>query len=283
MLKAISQNYSGLRGFQQLLDVTAHNIANVNTVAFKEKQVSFFELTYRELAERRLPHAGNPPMPPQSGRGTAVSSIVLSREQGSLAYTGRNLDLAVVGEGFFRVVRPDGSYAYTRSGNFALDADGNLTMPGGVLLDPPLYLREQEGRIDFGTLAITPAGIVQAAPLRTEAEDDFSPFPPGAEEETPAAIVELGQLYLYQFINPQSLSAVGDNLLLPSAASGPPLEGLPGEEGYGEIRHGYLENANVDLARQITTLMRGQRALQANSRAMSIADELWALTLNLQS
>ena len=274
MLKAISQNYSGIRGFQQLLEVTADNIANVNTVAFKEKQVSFFELTYRGLAERRLPHAGNSVPAPQSGRGTAVSSIVASREQGALTFTGRSLDLAVLGEGFLRVISPDGSYAYTRSGNFALDANGNLTMPGGELLDPPLQLREQQGRIDSGTLRITPGGIIQALAVH-----------PAEAGEAPQAEgpVELGQIYLYSFVNPQSLAARGGNMLLPSAARGPPLAGLPGEPGYGEISSGYLENANVDLARQITMLIRGQRSLQACFRALSTAEELWALTLNLQS
>lgn len=274
MLKAISQSYSGLRGFQQLLDVTADNIANVNTVAFKEKQVSFFELTYRGLAERRLPHAGSPATAPQSGCGTAVSSIVASREQGGLNFTGRSLDLAVLGEGFFRVINPDGSYAYTRSGNFALDANGNLTTPGGELLDPPPQLREQEGSINIGTLNITPGGIIQALAVHA-AEAGEAP-----QGEGP---VELGQIYLYSFVNPQSLAARGGNILLPSAASGPPQAGLPGEQGYGEIRSGYLENANVDLARQITMLIRGQRSLQASSRALSTAEELWALTLNLQS
>ncbi len=281
MLKAISQNFSGLCAFQQLLDVTAHNIANVNTVAFKEKQVSFWELTYRELAERRLPHAGEPPLPPRGGRGTAVSSIVPSREQGALTYTGRNLDLAVLGEGFFRVIRADGSHAYTRSANFALDAAGNLTMPDGTILDPPLFLRAQEGRIDFASLTITPSGLVQAALLPLEAGDDA--LPAGEQEMDLSATVELGRVYLYQFVNPQSLTALGDNLLLPSAASGPPREGLPGEDDFGVIRAGYLESANVDLARQMTTLLRGQRALQATSRAMVTADELFGLTLNLQS
>lgn len=277
MLKAISQNYSALRGFQQMLDVTAHNIANVNTVAYKEKQVSFHELTYRELAERRLPHAGDPPLPPHnSGRGTAVSSVVPSREQGALAQTGRNLDLAVVGEGYFRVLLPDGGHAYTRSGNFYLDADGNLTMPGGFLLDPPLFLQGQENIVDLGSLNVTPGGVVQANLLPLAEETDLF-------HATNTDTIELGQLDLYNFINPQSLSEIGNNLLLPSAATAPPQAGLPGVDGYGEIRQGFLENANVDLARQMTSLIRGQRGLQSSSRALHVADELWALTLNLQS
>lgn len=277
MLKAISQSYSGLQGFQQMLDVTAHNIANVNTVAYKEKQVSFHELTYRVLGERRLPQAGNPPLPPHnSGRGVAVSSVVPSREQGGLAFTGRNMDLAVVGEGFFRVILPDGGYAYTRSGNFSLDRDGNITMPGGILLDPPLLLGEREDMIDFESLMVTPTGIVQAN--RLQQGDEADPL-----AETTGNTIELGQLQLYNFINPQSLSEIGGNLLLPSAATGPPQEGFPGADGYGEIRQGFLENANVDLARQVTSLIRGQRAIQSGSRALHVADELWALTLNLQS
>ncbi|NLX91597.1 MAG: flagellar hook-basal body protein [Firmicutes bacterium] len=279
MLKAIGQCYSGIRAHQQLLDVTAHNIANVNTVAFKGKQVSFQELTYREIAQRRLPRAGNPAVPPRSGRGTAVVSTAHLLEQGSPAYTGRSLDLAIMGEGFFRVIRPDGSYAYTRGGNFSLDAEGNLTLPGGIRLDPVLNLRERENEIDLSTLSISPDGAVLARP-----------YPEGGgeilfrdEEELAGGMIKLGEIQLYRFINPESLLNAGENLFVPSETSGPPAAGIPGENGFGTLQQYYLENSNVDLAQEITGLIRGQRALQSSSRTLTTADELWALTLNMQS
>lgn len=280
MLKSIGQCYSGIRAHQQLLDVTAHNIANVNTVAFKGKQVSFQELTYREIAQRRLPRAGNPAVPPQSGRGTAAFSTVPLMEQGSLSYTGRSLDLAVTGEGFFRVLRPDGSYAYTRSGNFALDVEGNLTLPAGIRLDPVLNLHERENEIDLSTLSVSPNGAILARAYPGEGAELHS-F--ADDEELPGGMIKLGDIQLYRFINPGSLFNIGDNLLVPSEASGPPVAGTPGENGFGSLQQYYLENSNVDLAQQITSLIRGQRALQSSSRTMTTADELWALTLNIQS
>lgn len=280
MLKSIGQCYSGIRAHQQLLDVTAHNIANVNTVAFKGKQVSFQELTYREIARRRLPRAGNPAVPPQSGRGTAAFSTVPLMEQGSLSYTGRSLDLAVTGEGFFRVIRPDGSYAYTRGGNFSLDVDGNLTLPGGIRLDPVLNLHERENEIDISALSVSPDGAVLARSYPGEGAE-FHSF--ADDEEIPGGMIKLGDIQLYRFINPGSLFNMGDNLLVPSEASGPPVAGTPGENGFGSLQQYYLENSNVDLAQQITSLIRGQRALQSSSRTMTTADELWALTLNIQS
>ncbi len=280
MLKSIGQCYTGIRAHQQLLDVTAHNIANVNTVGFKEKQVSFQELTYRAMAERRLPRAGNPSLPPQSGRGAVVSSTVSFNGQGSPAYTGRNLDLAILGEGFFRVLRPDGSYAYTRSGSFSLDLEGNLTLPGGIRLDPQLNLKGREKEIDFLNLCITPEGTIFTF---TYADREEEPSLAEGGEALPAGAVKLGEITLYRFINPESLSPIGDNLLFPSEASGPPVAGSPGEMGFGALKQSYVENSNVNLAAQMTSLIRGQRALQSSSRTLTTADELWALTLNIQS
>ncbi|HHU75560.1 MAG TPA: flagellar hook-basal body protein [Firmicutes bacterium] len=280
MLKSIGQCTAGIRAQQQLLDVTAHNIANVNTVSFKERQVSFYELTYREIAERRLPQAGSPVTPPLSGRGVAISNTSPCMEQGSPAYTGRNLDLAILGEGFFRVIRPDGNYAYTRDGGFSLDREGNLTLPGGIRLDPPLNLQEQDGKIDLSSLSVTPEGIIFAPSLVDRAEE---PAYLESDDAFAAGMVRLGEIRLYRFINPESLSHIGNNLYFPSQASGPPVEGLPGSGEFGHLGQSYLENSNVDLAGQMTALIRGQRALQSSSRTLTTADELWALTLNIQS
>lgn len=293
MLKSISQNYTAFSGFQQALGISAHNLANVDTVAFKEQQYSFHELAYRQLEERRLPRAGAPPTPPRSGKGTALFSAVESRVQGALFSTERNKDLAVKGEGYFRVIRPDGSYGYTRRGDFMLDQEGNLVLYGGELLDPPLNLSQLEDEIDLSTLTITAEGNIFARALAAELEEeveeteettgDEAIAPEAPEGQLPPDIIELGQLMLYRFVNPQSLFDVGGNVFMPSAASGPPEEGVPGEDSFGEIRQGYLERSNVDLAQQMTSLIRGQRFLQASARAMVTADEMWALTLNLQA
>ncbi len=281
MHKSISSSYAGLRAQQLALDVTANNIANVNTVAYKEKQVSFQDLNYRALAERRLPRAGEPPFPPRSGRGVLLNSVVPSMEQGSLLRTGEQFDLAVQGEGFFRVIFPDGSYGYTQSGNFSLDVEGNLVMPGGLLLDPPLNLADYGEDLQLSQLTITSEGRLFVSWL-PGIEIDEELLLAQDDEELPAGVVELGRIALYRFLNPQSLSQVGDNIHVLSAATSPPEEGQPGEDGFGLLRQGYLEGSNVDLATQMTQLIRNQRALQASSRSLLTADELWAITLNLQ-
>lgn len=283
MLKSLAISYTALKGFQQMLEVTAHNLANLNTTAYREKMPSFSDLTYRELAERRLPVAGEPPSPPLSGRGSVLSAVTPSAEPGPLHYTGLYLDLAVVGEGFFRVIRPDGSLAYTRDGNFRLDREGNLVTPGGARLEPYLNLSAKE-HLDPFTLVITPGGQILASPLPGAATEGDE-FIPGEGDGMPGVSpgpVLLGQIYLYRFANPESLIHVGENLLMPSASSAPPEEGTPGEGGFGEVRQGFLEGSGVDLSRQVDLIIRGQRGLMASSRAAYTADELWALTLGLK-
>ena len=259
MLKAMANSLSGLRVHQQLLDVTAQNIANVNTVSFKEKLISFQELPNRLLAERRLPVANEATVPPRSGMGAAPAGITASFREAPLKQTGRHYDLALAGEGFFRVIRPDGSYAYTRCGNFGMDEEGKLVTAGGDKLDLNLdWSGEEEG--ECLELKITPRGAI------------YLPFSPE----------KIGEIPLYRFTNPQGLLPVGENLFLPGANSGPPQEGRAGEEGFGSICQGYLENSNVDLGGQMLMLIRGQRALQGAARTLTVADELWAQTLNLQ-
>ena len=272
MLKSLANSYTGLRAHRQLLDVTAHNLANVNTIAFRERQVSFRELPYRDLAERRLPVTGQSPLVPRSGRGVELSGIVPSCGKGALTFTGQGLDLAIEGEGYLRVVRPDCSYAFTRAGNFSLNAEGNMVTSKGARLDLSL---DHFDNIDPSTLEIRPGGEIYACLFQAGSME--------RENHLSAEPVRVGELRLYNFTNPQGLSAIGENLLLPSAASGPPMEGRAGEEGFGEIRQGFLEGAGVDLSQQMVMLIRGQRALQASARTASAADDLWALTLNVQA
>lgn len=289
MLQSMANSYSALRGYQQMLDVTAHNLANVNSTAYKERQVSFRELPYRGLAQRRLPTSGNSPAYLHNGNGVALTSVTASFEMGMLSPTKNQWDMAVAGEGFFRVMRSDGSYAYTRSGNFTMDAEGELVLSGGSRLDLSLNLQDMEGQIDFSSLTVTPEGRIYAYALREAGEElttdgtNGDEFTAGEEGGLSQVAVELGKLTLYRFTNPQSLSSLGGSLLLPSEASGPPQEGEAGDQGFGQIRQGFLEESNVDISRQMTMLILGQRALQASARAFTTADEFWGITLNLQT
>ena len=279
MLQSMSNSYTAIRGYQQMLDVAAHNIANVNSSAYKEKQVSFHELPYRGLAERRLPVSGNSTVQLRNGSGVAVADITASFDTGILSPSKNQWDMAVAGEGFFRVIKPDGGYAYTRSGNFTMDSEGNLFLNGGFRLDLFLDFQDMDHQIDFSSLNVTPEGRFYAYAVREAGED----LKAGEEGVLSHAAIELGKLTLYRFTNPQSLSSLGGNLFLPSEATGPPQEGGGGENGFGKIRQGYLEGSNVDISRQMTMLILGQKALQASARALTSADEIWGITLNLQT
>ncbi len=294
MLKAIANGSTGLRVHQQMLDVAAHNLSNVNTAAYKERLISFQELPYRFLSERRLPVTGRASLPPRSGMGAAMNGSISSFREGSLNYTGRHYDLALAGEGFFRVIRPDGSYAYTRCGNFGLDEKGRLVTAGGDRLDytwrgdwsaeeinKALELEiTAQGDIYF----IFPSGLAPEEEEPSSLEEEEPPIREEDENMKPPLTgrVKIGEVSLHRFTNPQSLSPVGGNLFLPAARSGPPQEGKAGENGFGLIRQGYLEGSNVDFTGQLIMLVRGQRALQATARTLTTADELWMQTLNLQ-
>ena len=280
MLKSISNSSSALQGYQHMLATTAHNLSNVNTVAYRERKVSFHDLPYRPLwnVVYLLPNARNTFF---SGRGMA--SIIPRWKGGPLA-TGKQFDLNILGEGFFRVIRPDGSYAYTRSGNFYLNEQGNLSLPGGALLDPFLQLTALEEEADLSHISITAEGIVYAPSLKDILEEVGEEETLPLEEmdgEMPAGMLKLGEIHLYHFINSQGLYSIVENLFLPTEASGLPIEAKPGEEGLGKLQQGFLEGSNVELTRQMTNLIRGQRFLQASARALTTGDELWAITLNM--
>jgi flagellar basal-body rod protein FlgG len=284
MLKSISTSSGALQGYQKLLAITAHNLSNMNTTAYREKKATFHDLPYRTLVERCLPNTPDAVNIPDSGKGGAISSITTSLQEGIPLPTGKQFDLNILGEGFFRVTKPDGSYAYTRDGNFNLDEQGNLILPGGALLDLPLGFAALERKVDLSAINITAQGVIYA-PLLIDSGGEEEPVlqetDPDLVDELPAGMIILGEIHLYRFANSQGLSSIGDNFLLPSASSGPPLEGKPGEKGFGELQQGFLESSNVDLAKQMTELLRGQRFLQASVRAIITGDELWAISLNM--
>jgi flagellar basal-body rod protein FlgG len=250
MLRSISAAVSGMRSQQQSIDVSANNIANVNTTAFKQKAALFSDLVYQSVERRgnAVAPAGEDRSPVVAGSGVRVTAVRSDMRPGTVIATGRNLDFAISGEGFFRVQLPDGREAYTRDGNFNLDGEGNLVTGRGFrVIFPALPPDVQEVRV-------TPSGEVT---IRT------------AAAETAA-----GRLELAYFNNPQGLLQLGDNLLLATAAAGAATVS-PVRDG-AEIRQGCLENANVDLAGEMVRLIAGQRAFALSARALRTADEMWS-------
>jgi flagellar basal-body rod protein FlgG len=260
VLRSLSNSASGLASFGQKVDVVAHNLANINTVGYKKQRVTFAEMFYQSLARPGLPVNQDSPHGKEVVQGGGVKVGDISREfgQGSLVGTGRSLDFAVQGPGFFEVELPDGSLAYTRNGSFSLDGDQYLVTAQGYRLTAPITIPP-----GFSEIVVGPSGSVT-----------------GKNEE--GMVEELGFIPLYLFDNPAGLEAKGENLFLSTEASGFPLEGQAGREGYGQIKQGFIELSNVYLAEEMTELIGAQRAYQFNSRALQTADEMWSLANNLR-
>lgn len=257
-INALQSAASGLSALNTALDVTANNLANVNTPGFKSSRVNFQDLLYVEKAQ---PGALNQiedqrPIGLYVGLGVRVSGTQLDFAQGAPQATGRPLDVTINGQGFFRVRVEDslgtGGFGYTRAGNFSLNANGELVLANdqGRRLEPSIQIP-----IDAVTVTIAADGRVLVT------------LPGQAEPEA------LGPLELATFINQAGLKQVGENLYVETAASGPPTTGIPGSEGRGSLQSAFLESSNVDPTRELIELIRTQRAFEMNSQSIRAADE----------
>lgn len=256
MLRSIAGAAAGMRSQQQSIDVTANNISNINTTAFKQKIPLFADLVYQSIERRgnAVAPAGAGQAPVAAGSGVRVAAVRSDMRPGTLISTGRNFDFAIIGEGLFRLRLPDGGEAYTRDGNFRLDGEGNVVTSQGLRVIFPALPRDGQ------EVVVAPAGEVT---VKT------------ATGETVA-----GRLELAYFNNPQGLLQLGDNLLQATAAAGT-VTVSPVRSGEG-IRQGYLERANVDLAGEMVRLIAGQRAFTLAARALLTAEEMWAAANQLR-
>ncbi|MEO1009331.1 MAG: flagellar basal-body rod protein FlgG [Planctomycetota bacterium] len=256
---ALQSAASGLSALSTKLDVIANNLANVNTDGFKASRANFQDLLYVERQQPGVETATGDQRPTglYVGLGVRVSGTQLNFEQGSPVTTGKDLDLFIEGDGFFKVNVEDafapGGVAYTRAGNFALNSDGDIV------------LANSEGRRLEPSLTVPTDAI---RPIQISADGIVSIRQPGSETPT-----EIGQLELATFINPAGLKQLGSNLFGESVASGPPIEGNPLEDNRGGIRQGLLESSNVDPTRELIELIRTQRAFEMNSQSIRAADE----------
>jgi flagellar basal-body rod protein FlgG len=255
MIEAISTSNTGLNAAQTLLDVTSNNLANLNTTGFKAGAVGFQDLLSVAVQGPGPSSAGL-----QVGRGVAVASADKSFAQGPLQITGRSLDVAIQGNGFFQVSRPDGSVAYTRDGSFHLDPSGRLVTADGSLVQPAIFV---------------PPGV---ASIQIAADGTVTALPPGA-----TAPQVLGQLTLVRFPNPPGLISLGSNLYAASAASGSPTTAVAGVGGTGTLAQGFLEGSNVSPVTELVNLLIAQQTFAANSRAIVVANEMLTDTVSLVS
>ena len=240
---------TGTQAQQARIDIVANNLANLGTVGFKRIRPSFEDLFYETISS---PSAeGGAPTGLQFGRGVRIVSTDHVHTPGPLRETSQPLDLAIAGSGLFAVRQLNGDTAYTRDGAFRLDVDGNLTTPAGLLLDPPITLPT-----DTLQITITEDGRVNV-------------LQPG----NPTA-VEVGQFQLSSFQNPGGLESIGGNLMRETASSGAPTTGVPGEEAFGVLKQGSLEESNVSIAEELVSMIIAQRAFEANTRVISAADDM---------
>ena len=262
MLRAMHTASTGMVAQQLNIDTIAHNLANVNTTAFKRSRAEFADLLYQieRLPGSNASNVGVYPVGMQIGVG--VRPVTVSKEwvQGNLRQTFSELDVAIEGVGFFQVSRPDGTTMYTRAGSFKKDNTGNLVTGDGDLLLPTITVPSGALKVDIGqdgTVSVLLPGVAQAT--------------------------QVGQIQLSRFDNPSGLVAQGNNLFLESTASGPAQQGTPGfSTGFGLIQQGFIETSNVNIAEEMVNMIIAQRSYELNAKAIQASDDMMSVANNLR-
>jgi flagellar basal-body rod protein FlgG len=242
---------SGMIAQQKMVDVIANNLANVNTTGFKRSRASFEDVLYETVQGPRATDGQTIVGPMQLGHGVRLAAVTRIHGQGGPETTGRPLDLAIDGEGFFQVQMPDGSIGYTRDGSFTLSDTGQLVTNNGNALVPGITIPP-----DASNITISEAGIVSVTG--------------GTNQQS----VEVGKIELARFANPTGLLSLGGNLYGETVASGQPSTGTPEEDGFGTLLQGTLESSNVEVVQEMTDMIAAQRAYEINARAISTAEEM---------
>jgi flagellar basal-body rod protein FlgG len=254
---------TGMETQQRNLENVANNLANANTTGFHRRRMQFQDLVYQNVV---LPGAAATqqttfPTGLQIGLGARTSASEIIQQQGDFTETDNPLDMEIEGQGFFQVQLPDGTIAYTRSGDFHLDSTGIIVTSDGNQLQPAITIPPSATNITIGT-----DGTVSAQ------------LPGQAQAQ------QVGTIQLATFANPGGLNSIGGNLQLETTASGNPIIGTPGgSEGLGNIRQGYLEDSNVDVVGEFIQLILAQRSYEANSRVVHAADQMFQTINGLTS
>lgn len=258
MLDSLYIAATGMNAQQTNVDAISNNLANVNTPAFKKGRVSFEDLMYRQVARANGLLGGDGNVI-HAGSGVAVAGTGKIFTAGDLKKTEQPYDIAIRGNGFFEVLLPDGTRGYTRAGAFRLDQEGFLTTAQGHALNPSIQVPS-----DAISVTVEETGRVVA---QIQGEDEP---------------VEIGQIELAHFVNPEGLKALGDNLYLATEASGEANSAHPGEQALGLLAQGFLEASNVKLVDEFVNLIVAQRAYEINSKAVQAADEMLGIVNNLR-
>ncbi|WP_166261451.1 flagellar basal-body rod protein FlgG [Marinobacter salicampi] len=259
MHPALWVSKTGLSAQDTNMSTISNNLANVNTTGFKRDRAVFQDLLYQINRQPGGMNTENSELPSglQLGTGVRVVGTAKQFSQGNLQVTEQPLDLAVNGRGFFQIQLPDGEIAYTRDGQFQLNANGDIVNPDGYLLEPNINVPE-----DATTVTIGKDGTVSAV-VNNQADP-----------------VNLGQIPLVNFVNPQGLQAIGNNLFRETNASGDPAEGEAGIGGLGTVEQGMTEASNVEVVEELVNMITTQRAYEMNSKVVSATDQMLQFITN---
>jgi flagellar basal-body rod protein FlgG len=260
-MRALHTAATGMMAQELNVQVISNNIANMRTTGYKRQRAEFQDLLYEHVSRigTQTSTQGNI-LPVGIDLGGGVKTVGTPRlmSQGTLAPTGNEFDVAIRGDGFFKVLMPDGTYSYTRDGSFQMDAQGRIVTPKGNVVQPGITVPQNST-----ALSISPQGQVSAIV---------------AGSTTPTI---LGQLTLTRFVNKAGLQPVGDNLFVETPASGPPQDGQANADGYGDLQQGNLEQANVEAVTEISDLIAAQRAYEMNAKVITAADQMLSATSNM--
>jgi len=240
---------SGMINQQINVDMISNNLANVNTSGFKKSEISFRELAYKDIAT-------NKNQTNQVGLGSSVNSVGKIFTQGTIKETGNAMDLAIEGTGFFKIVMPDGTFAYTRDGSFQFDASGNLVTKSGYKVAPGITIAG-----DFAEISVSENGTISLTEIDA------------AGTETTR---EAGRITLSRFTNPAGLESIAGNLYQETTASGTAQDN-PADGSAGSIKQGYLEMGNINVIEEMVNLISAQRAYEINSKAIQASDDMMGM------
>jgi len=253
-MRALQTAATGMAAQELNVQVIANNIANMNTTGFKRQRAEFEDLLYeqqRRVGTQTSDQGTILPAGIELGAGVKTVGTPRIMAQGSLTQTSSDFDLAIQGEGFFRIQLPDGTLSYTRDGSFQLNAQGQLVTSDGNLVQPTITVPQNTTQVTIN------------------AQGQVSATLPG--NATPSVI---GQIELTRFVNKAGLQGIGNNLFVQTPASGAPQDGLPQTDGRGSLQQDYLEQSNVDPVTEISNLIAAQRAYEMNTKIITAADQM---------
>lgn len=261
MMRSLWTAASGMHTQSQNINVIANNLANVNTTGFKKSRPDFQDLMYQTVQNPGSPstNAAQIPAGIQFGMGARLAAVSKQFTPGDFQNTGGQLDIAIEGDGLFQIQMPDGSTSYTRAGAFKMDSNGRIVTPEGYPMLPEVVIPNNSTKITIGT-----DGTISAVQ---------------AGQTAPSTV---GNIELANFTNPMGLSSMGRNFYQQTDASGNATTGTPGQNGLGTIAQGFLEMSNVNVAEEMVNMIIGQRAYEANSKAISTSDDMLQLANNLK-